>query len=431
MVQRLFSSPSFVALFWCQFCSALNDNFLKNALGMLLLVGMTRGQGSDGIANADILITLSGIVFIAPYFILSALGGELADRYDKGRVAERVKFFEIPVAMLAALGFYLYSIPVLFLALAGFGIIGALFGPLKYGLLPERLDVQDLPAGNAFVEAATFLAILIGTIAGGLAVAQTQSPIAVSVIILVLALATWLMARAIPFKGPAAPDLVITRNVWVSTRRLLGEARAQPRLWTGALITSWFWVTGSVALALLPPLTKMQLNAPETMFTVCLAVFTIGIAVGSAIAARSSHGGPNLRVVPFGAFGMGIAALVVAAVTWGASSTSSPTSLADAVASSQGLGLLAALFVLAAAGGIFIVPAFAAVQAWSPPDRRARVIAAVNVLNAAAMVAGGLVLAILQKAGFSAPALFAVLGIACLVVGGLVQRAWATVATSA
>jgi acyl-[acyl-carrier-protein]-phospholipid O-acyltransferase / long-chain-fatty-acid--[acyl-carrier-protein] ligase len=422
MIARLAASPSFVPLFWCQFCSALNDNFLKNALGMLLLVGMARSSSSSGLAYADVLITLSGIVFIAPYFILSALGGELADRYDKGYVAQRVKLFEIPVAVAAAVGFYLHSIPILFLALAGFGVIGALFGPMKYAILPERLAAPDVPAGNAVIEAATFLAILLGTITGGLAITQADTPAWVAGVILVLAVVTWLFARAIPYQGPAAPGLIITRNVWTSTRALLADIGSVPRLWVGALITSWFWLTGSVALALLPPLIKQRLGAPDAFFTVCLAMFTIGIAVGSAVAARTRQGRPNLRLVPVGAALMGVASLAAGLIAGLAAADSTFASIGAVALAPTGFALLGTLFVLAVGGGIFIVPAFAAVQGWSAPARRARVIAAVNVLNAAAMVAGGATLAALQALGVGAPVLFSLLGAACLSVAVVVAR---------
>ena len=200
MFKSLMTTRRFAPLFWCQFCSALNDNFLKNALAMLILFGIA-GSGQAAGGNAGVLITLSGIIFIAPFFIFSALGGELADRFDKAYVAERVKLAEIPVAGLAAIGFFLHSVPILMLTLGLFGILASLFGPLKYGMLPEKLDTAELSAGNALVEGATFLAILIGTIAGGIAVAEAQSAGIVVLVIGMLAVASWLFARSIPKAG--------------------------------------------------------------------------------------------------------------------------------------------------------------------------------------------------------------------------------------
>ncbi|HJZ45402.1 MAG TPA: acyl-[ACP]--phospholipid O-acyltransferase [Hyphomicrobiaceae bacterium] len=425
MFTSLMRSRRFAPLFWCQLCSALNDNFLKNALGMLILFGLG-GVGAASGEHAATLITLSGIVFIAPFFILSALGGELADRHDKAFVAQRIRLAEIPIAGIAALGFFLHSVPILFVALGLFGGVAALFGPVKYGILPEKLATAELPAGNALVEGATFLAILVGTIAGGIAVAEAQSAQLIVILILALAVTSWLFARAIPVAGPAAPGLAITRNPWVSTIALLGELRSDARLWGGAHIVSWFWVVGFVALTLLPALVKSVIGGSEGVVTLCLAVFTVGIAVGSVLAARASHGRPNLALVPLGALLMGLFALAIASIASVISPGAEPVGPAALLASPAGLALLVALCGLAIAGGLFIVPSFAAVQAWAPVDRRARVIAAVNVLNAAYMVAAGGIVAALQGTGIGIGVIFAALGVLSIACMALVARAWGT-----
>ncbi|MES1180154.1 MAG: hypothetical protein ABUL43_03055, partial [Hyphomicrobium sp.] len=182
MFQVLMTSRRFAPLFWCQFLSALNDNFVKNALVILILFKI--GSQSGGA-----LVALAGAVLVAPFFILSGIGGELADRHDKAVVAEKLKRAEIPVAMIAALGFVLHSVPVLFVALGLYGVIAALFGPIKYGILPLLLKPQELPAGNAFIETATFAAILIGTIGGGIAVGGAGIGSAWTVAVLVVGLA--------------------------------------------------------------------------------------------------------------------------------------------------------------------------------------------------------------------------------------------------
>jgi acyl-[acyl-carrier-protein]-phospholipid O-acyltransferase/long-chain-fatty-acid--[acyl-carrier-protein] ligase len=423
MFTSLMTSRRFAPLFWCQLCSALNDNFLKNALAMLILFGLGGAGGAAG-GHAGVLITASGVVFIAPFFVFSALGGELADRYDKADVARWIRLGEIPVAALAAAGFFLHSVPILFVALGLFGIIAALFGPLKYGLLPEKLETAELPAGNALVEGATFLAILLGTIGGGIAVAEARGAEVVVAVILALALASWTFARAIPTSAPAAPGLAITRNPWTSTMALLREIKADRRLWSGAHIVSWFWLVGFVALALLPPLVKTLLGGTEGVVTLCLAVFTVGIAIGSGLAAAASRGGPNLSLVPIGALLMGLCALVIAGMGFMASPPG-PLGIGPREFAASGFGLttLAGLCGLAIAGGLYVVPAFAAIQAWASVDRRARVIAAVNVLNAAYMVAAGAVVAVLQAAGTGAPALFALLGVLSLAAAAA-ARTW-------
>jgi acyl-[acyl-carrier-protein]-phospholipid O-acyltransferase/long-chain-fatty-acid--[acyl-carrier-protein] ligase len=390
---------------------------------MLILFGLGGAGGAAG-AHGPVLVTLAGVVFIAPFFFLSALGGELADRFDKAEVAARIRSAEIPITGLAAAGFYLGSVPILFVTLGLFGCIAALFGPVKYGMLPEKLETSELPAGNALVEGATFLAILAGTIAGGVAVAEARSPELVVGVILVLAVASWLLARAIPKAGPAAPGLAITRNPWTSTLALLRELRADPRLWSGAHIVSWFWLVGSVALALLPTLVKDHIGGSEGVVTLGLTTFVVGIALGSALAARASFGKPNLALVPLGAALMGVFALAIgglAGVTVPGPERLGPAAL---LASPTGLAVLGALGGLAVAGGLYVVPAFATVQVWSPVAARARVIASVNVMNAAYMVAGGAVVAGLQAGGVGVPVIFAALGGLSLAAVLLVLRAW-------
>ncbi len=420
MFTELMTSRRFASLFWCQFCSALNDNSLKNALVMLILFGLGGTAGSYG----PTLVTLAGVVLIAPFFILSGLGGELADRYDKAQVAAYIKLAEIPMAALAAAGFYLHSVPILFIALGLFGAVAALFGPVKYGILPEKLAMAELPAGNALVEGATFVAILAGTIAGGVAVTASSRPEIVAGLIVTFAIASWLFARGIPSAGPAAPNLPITRNVWTSTLTLLRELGGDARLWAGGHITSWFWLMGSVALALLPTMVKENLGGTEGVVTLGLATFVIGVAVGSVLAARASHGAPNLALVPLGGVLIGICALALGWLGATLSPGEAPVGPAAVLGSGSGLAVLAALCGLTIAGGLYMVPAMAAVQVWSPSERRARVIAAINVMNAAYMLGGGAVVAGLQAAGVSAGSLFTALGVLSFAATLYAVRAW-------
>jgi acyl-[acyl-carrier-protein]-phospholipid O-acyltransferase / long-chain-fatty-acid--[acyl-carrier-protein] ligase len=423
MFSELLASRRFAPLFWCQFCSALNDNLLKNALVMLILFGIGGAGGAAG-PYGPVLVTLAGVVLIAPFFILSALGGELADRYDKARVASHIKLAEIPMAALAGVGFYLHSVPVLFLTLGLFGTVAALFGPVKYGILPEKLAIAELPAGNALVEGATFVAILAGTIAGGVAVTATRSPEIVAGLILAFAVASWLFALRIPVAKPAAPSLPITRNVWTSTLTLLRELRGDARLWAGGHITSWFWLMGSVALALLPSMVKDNLGGNEGVVTLGLATFVIGIAVGSVLAATASHGAPNLALIPLGGALIGVSALALGWLGLVLSPGETTLGPASVLGSRSGLAVLAALCGLTIAGGLYMVPAMAAIQVWSPPERRARVIAAINVINAAYMLGGGAVVAALQAAGVGAGILFAALGVLSFVAMLYAAHAW-------
>jgi acyl-[acyl-carrier-protein]-phospholipid O-acyltransferase / long-chain-fatty-acid--[acyl-carrier-protein] ligase len=404
MIKELLSSRRFAPLFWSQFCSALNDNVLKNALVIMLLYGVAAEEGAP-------LVTLAGAVFIFPFFVLSALGGELADKYVKMTVARRLKFAEIFAAALAAAGFYMHSIPLLFVALALFGVVAALFGPVKYAILPDQLSVSELATGNALVEGATFLAILIGTIAGGVFVAGASHMGWICLAVVGLSVLSWAFAARIPVTQPSAPDLPITANPWTSTLHLLKSLYAEPRLWDGMLIVSWFWMVGAIVLSLLPALVKGSIGGTEGVVTVCLATFAVGIAAGSLVAAQLSHIRPNLALVPIGAIVMGVVGLDL---SWAIGSTVQGTDVTAAafVTSFAGMRMLADFFLFAVGGGLFVVPSFAAVQAWSAPSERARVIAAGNVLQAAFMVVGSLLVAGLQAAGLAVAWIFFGLAVA-------------------
>ena len=405
----LLLSRRFAPLFCCQFFAAFNDNFLKTALVFLILFRV-------GHADAPALITAASAIFIAPYFFLSGLGGELADRYDKARVAQWVKFVEIFVAALAVLGYARQSLPLLFTALAGFGVLASLFGPIKYGILPDHLKREELPAGNALIEGATFIAILTGTITGGFASRGGGETGLFTALVIGFALACWLSALLIPPSGKGAPQLKVAVNIAASTAAMLRHLRADPRLWWGAMVTSWFWLTGIVVLSLLPPLIKVLIGGDEDTVTAYLALFSIAIGLGSGLAAAIARGRIVLDTTLAGAVLIAAFALDLGLAIYGAAPALTPQAPTTMFSSALGIRAAIDLAGLAVAGGLFIVPAFAAVQAWSDVAYRARTIAAVNVLNAAFMTAATVVVALLQKAGVTLPVLFLGLGAATLMV---------------
>ena len=424
MFRSLMTARRFAPLFWCQFFSAFNDNFLKTGLVFLILFK----AGEAGGAHDSPLIALAGAVFVGPYLILSSLGGQLADRYDKAIVAKRLKFAEIFAAALSVIGFLFQSVPVLFVALGGFGVIGALFGPIKYGILPDHLKREELTAGNALVEAATFLAILVGTITAGLAMASGGHPLWLGLALMVVALLCWLSARAIPRTGEGAPDLVIDRNVARSTFDLMRDLWSVSRLWRGSLVVSWFWLVGILMLALQPVLVHETLNGSEVVVTMLLAVFSIGIALGSGLASWLASGRIVLLPTPVGAILMGLFGLDLAwTVAHVAPAAGAPLGLFDFIATGTGLRVIIDFAGLAIAGGLYIVPSFAAVQAWTPKEKRARIIGGVNVITAGFMFAGSIGLAGLQAAGFSTAQILAVIAVANIAVGIVV---FATLPTS-
>jgi acyl-[acyl-carrier-protein]-phospholipid O-acyltransferase/long-chain-fatty-acid--[acyl-carrier-protein] ligase len=415
MSSSLLMTRRFAPLFWTQFFSAFSDNFLKNALVFLILFHI-------GGTDAEALITLAAAVFIAPYFFLSALGGELADRYDKAVVARRLKFGEIGIAFIAVIGFGLHSVPLLFVALFLFGVIAALFGPIKYGILPDHLARSELPAGNALVEGATFIAILLGTIVGGIAAKDGGDPAHFAFLMIVFSLMCWSASLFIPRTGQAAPELKVQPNVLRSTIGLLNFLREDWRLWWGALVTSWFWLVGAVSLSLMPPLVKNIEGGNEEVVTACLAIFSIFIAVGSGLAAWLAAGRIILLPTVIGAVLLGLFAIDLGFSTIGVTPIPGLDGYLAIFTSGRGIRLAIDLAGLAVAGGLFIVPTFAAVQAWAGVDRRARVVAAVNVLNAAFMAGSTVIVALLQTAGMTTSQLFLLLGAASLVVAIAVGR---------
>ncbi len=331
----------------------------------------------------------------------------------------------------------------LFVALFGFGVIGSLFGPIKYGILPDHLAESELPSGNALVEGATFLAILIGTIAGG--IAAKGDPFSFGGLMMVFAVLCWLFARMIPRTGEGAPHLVIERNIAKSTFALLGDLKSEPRLWWGGMVSSWFWLVGAVSLALLPSLVKDVVGGNPDAVNAYLGTFSVAVAVGSGLASWLCHGRIVLVPTLVGAIGLGVFALDLGWTTHGLSALPAAGETLQGIGAMAGhaaemllgigavfthwLGIHVAIDLagLAISGGLFIVPTFSAVQAWAGADRRARVIAAVNVLNAAFMVVSALVVALLQKlTGMSPASVFLLLGALSFLVAVLIARTMPT-----
>lgn len=410
MSHSLLATRRFAGLFWCQFFSALNDNFLKNALVFLILWKL-------GATAAGPLVSLAAATLMAPFFFLSALGGEIADRFDKAVVARRLKLAELPVAGLAVVGFLLHSIPVLFAALLGFGVLAALFGPVKYGILPDQLDKGELPAGNALIETATFLAILLGTVIGGWAAADGGDPVRLAGIMIVFAAASVVAAFAIPRTGRGVPGLRIRANVLASTFDLVRDLARDRRLVWAGLASSWFWAVGAVSLALLPTLVKGAIGGADDLVTAYLAIFAIAVAIGSGLAAWLSGHRIVLVTAPIAAlFIAGFALFAAVSLAEVPRAADAPIGLLAALSDPLALRVALAMAGLAIAGGLYVVPVFAALQTWAPVEARARVVAAVNVLNAFFMTISALAVAALQTAGVSMAAIWvAVAGLGLLV----------------
>ncbi|MBZ9991902.1 acyl-[ACP]--phospholipid O-acyltransferase [Mesorhizobium sp. BH1-1-5] len=394
MNTHLMMSRRFAPLFWTQFLSAFNDNFLKNTLVFLILFTLAKDQAAS-------LVTLAGAIFMAPFLLLSALGGEIADRFDKALIARRLKFTEIAAAAVAVVGIALSSIPVLMTALLMFGVISALFGPIKYGILPDHLERKELPKANAWIESATFAAILGGTIAGGVVSADGIGVWVFGPIMMALAVGCWFVSRYIPSTGSAAPNLVIDKNIFRSTWRQVSDLRTDTRIWRAGLMTSWFWLVGAIVLSILPAMIKDSLGGNEIAVTAYLAVFAVSIAIGSAIAAWMSQGRMVLLPAPVGTALLALFGLHLAWTIGSMQPSPRAETLSAFFAGPNTIRVAIDLAGMAIAAAFLVVPTFAAVQAWSPEARRARVVAAVSIVNAGFMTVGGILVAAIQAAGVS------------------------------
>jgi MFS family permease len=405
MLASLLCARRFAGLFWCQFFSVFNDNFVRNMLAMLILFRL-------GERNAGPLVTLAVGAFIAPSLVLSGLGGELADAHDKAWLARRLKLAEIPVQLIAALGLVLSSLPLLYAALFGLGIIGALFSPVKYGILPDLLAKEELLAGNALVEAATFVAIFLGLIAGGLSVTG-RSPGGTVLQLIAIAVACYAASLFIPEAGCGAVGLRANSNILASTRERLSELASDGKLWTRSVAVSWFWMSGAVALSLVPVAVRDKTGAGIEVETAVSALFALGIGIGSLAAAVLARGRIYLKPVPFAALGMAVFLIDIGTATYSLPTATVDVGLGAFFRSIIGIRLAADVVGLACAGGLFVVPLFTAIQADASKDHRARIVSGVNILNSAFIVLGALATAMLQsrEVGIGEPALLAALGV--------------------
>lgn len=416
-VVQLLTSRRFAPLFVTQFLGAFNDNLLKSALGIVITF---RLAGESGLGGPS-LVMLAGALFIAPFFLFSGASGTLADRMDKAAIARVVKVAEIAIMSLGAWGLWLGSIPVLFGSLFCLGTHSTVFGPIKYALLPQHLREDELVAGNALIEAGTFLAILLGTILGGSIVLLDSGALVVGGFGIAAALAGWFASRQIlpapPSVGIDAPRPRLLRD----TVAVVQHVTSRPALLLPILAISWFWLFGATVVSGLPSFAKDVLFADEHVVTLMLALFAVGVGLGSMLAERLLHGEVSARHVPGAALAMAIFAFDLYLASRGRESTV----LANASAFLGQTGswrILVDLVGLAIAGGLFTVPLYAILQHESEAAHRARVIAANNIINALAMSVAAVAAAALLARGLTMGELFGLCGIVTVPVA--IVAAW-------
>ena len=399
--ENLLGTRRFGPFFWTQTLGAFNDNVFKNALVILVSFGIA-GLSQDQI---NLYVNLAAGLFILPFFLFSATAGQLAEKYEKSRLIRIIKFGEIGIMGLAVVGLYLGQVPFLLGVLFLMGAQSALFGPVKYSILPQALHPAELISGNAWVEAATFLAILLGTMLGGWLIARSYGVPGVSVVIVAIAVLGYLTARAIPPAPAAAPDLKINWNAFSETWRNIAFMRSNRTVFLSVLGISWFCFYGATFLAQLPNWTKLNLGGNEQVVTLLLTVFSLGVGLGSLLCERLSGHRVEIGLVPLGSIGLSLFGIDLYFAAPGEAVT---TGLGAAawLAQAGSIRVLADLMLIGVAGGLFIVPLYALIQTRSAASHRSRIIAGNNILNAAFMVASAMLAIALLKLGLNIPQLF-------------------------
>jgi 1-acyl-sn-glycerol-3-phosphate acyltransferase len=403
----LLKTRRFAPFFVTQFLGAFNDNLFKNALVVLL----TFHAASWTTLAPEVLTNLAAGIFIVPFFLFSATAGQLADKYDKAKLARLVKVLEMLIMGVAALGFFMHSLTVLLGALFLLGLHSTLFGPVKYAILPQHLREDELVGGNALVETGTFVAILVGTLAGGLLAGAAGHPSWVAFAGLLVAAAGFLASFGIPSAPAPVPGLVVNLNPVSETWRNIGFARQNRTVFLSILGISWFWLYGALFLAQFPVYAKNVLGGNETSVTLLLATFTVGIGLGSMLCEKLSGQHVEIGLVPFGSIGLTLFGLDLVFASPASLPAGAPLAIGSLLGLHETWRVLFDLFALGLFGGFFIVPLYVLIQLRSEPEQRARIIAANNILNALFMVVGATVAAGMLGNGLTIPLLF---GIAAL-----------------
>ena len=398
----LLGQRRFAPFFLTQALGALNDNIYKNSLAALVVFEGARVAG----LNTDQVVNLSALVFILPFFLFSALFGQFADKYEKSLQIRRVKLFEVVIMALAALGLWLDHLPLLLFVLFLLGFQSTIFGPVKYGILPQVLERRELIGGNALVEMGTFVAILGGTIAGPLLAGIDASwPVWVAIAGLVVAIAGWLAALRIPHAAAVAPDITINWNIFSETIRNIRFINESRTVLHGVLGISWFWFFGATILVQVPSYSQNVLGGDESLMSVLLALFIIGISTGSLACEKLSRGQVEIGLVPLGSIGLTVFGVDLYFAS--PQAAVSGTTIAMFLGQVANWRIVIDLMMIGVFGGFYIVPLYALVQQRSLASHRSRVIAGNNILNALFMVVSALfAMIMLGSAGYTIPELF-------------------------
>ncbi len=403
----LLKKKRFLPLFLTQFFGAFNDNAFKLAMLTMISYHLCNSQ-----AQSELYQAVAGALFILPFFAFSATAGQLADKYDKALMIRLVKVFEVLLMIMGSFAFYYGNIFFMMVTLTGMGIHSAFFGPIKYAILPDHLPRDDLLRATGLVEASTFLAILLGTTLGTLSIGATNAtPVIAIFMTVVVALSGLISSLFIPNAPSIAATLKVDFHIGRATIQMLKQAKNEQGAFVAILTISWFWLIGAVLLTKLPDYTHYTLGANTTVFALFLALFSIGIALGSLLISRILQGRITLSVVPW-------AMLVFSCFTFDLYWASPVIEVKEPLLALSSFftyfvhwRISFDLFMLAVSAGVFVVPLYAYLQVASSPETRARTIAANNIYNSLFMVLGTVLVMLLLKLNLTIPHVFLVLSI--------------------
>ncbi|HEY9106000.1 MAG TPA: MFS transporter [Roseateles sp.] len=407
----LLKQRRFAPFFWTQFLGAANDNVFKFAFTLMVTYQLQLTWLEPKMAGLVI-----GALFILPYVLFSATSGQLADKHDKARLMQLVKSLEIAIMAIAAWGFYATNVPALLACVFLMGLHSTLFGPVKYAYLPQQLNERELTGGNGMVEMGTFVAILLGQLAGGILVdTPVVGPQHVAWACLALAVLGRVTAQYIPPSPSTDPGLVINWNPFSETWRNLKLAHEGLAVFRSLLGISWMWFFGAVFLSNFPAFAKEVLHGSPQVASLLLAVFSIGIGIGSLLCEMLSKRHVEIGLVPLGAIGMSVFAIDLYFAATGLPPADN-LGVTAFMAQPAHWRVLADLALLALFAGLYSVPMYALIQLRAQPTHRARIIAANNILNALFMIASSVIAGAMLGAGFTIPQIFLAVGIANAVV---------------
>jgi len=408
-VTHLLRARRFVPLFSTQFLGAFNDSLFKQ--GVVLFV--TYQLYSDAAREAQFSAIAQGL-FILPFFLLSALAGQLADDHDKARLIRIIKTAEILIMAVGGAGLLLENIPLMLAAVFGMGVHSTFFGPIKYAILPQHLEKDEVLGGTGLVEAGTYIAILLGTILAGVLANDARLAVAATLGIAVLGR---ISGGQVPPAPPAAERVPFNWHIIRASIHLVSETMHIPRLFLAILAISFFWTIGAVLIIIFPPLVKNVLGADEQVASLFIAIFSIGIAIGSVLINRLLKSEVSARFAPASVIAMSVFVLLLhfVALSWVKHSESSLTTLANFVTHPMAGLMILALLGVAITGGMFVVPLYAFLTTTVPKTETARTVAANNIVNSGAMVIGSLMAFALSSMGIGPVGQLLLVASMCLV----------------